>query len=94
MSRKNQVLEGKSIHRVEPIRLPKNTIVAKLLKKKPITRLGETGNFIVDYDSVGGLVLLYGKEAPTSHGFKLGLNKNEVTDVINLLKQAKALFIV
>jgi len=93
MSRKKQsLLESKGILSIKPISLPKNTFGAHSLKKKPITRVGETGNFIVDYDSIERLILMYGKEAPTSHGFNLGLDKNEATDVINLLKQAKTLF--
>ena len=35
---------------------------------------------------------MYGKEAPTSHGFKLGLDEDEATAIINYLKQAKTLF--
>ena len=65
---------------------------AHSLNKEHITRVGETSNFVVDYDSVERLILVYGKEAPTSHGFKLGFNKSETIAVINLLKQAKNLF--
>jgi hypothetical protein len=93
MSRTSQnLLKSKSILRVKPIRLPKKTIGTNLLKKKSITRVGETGNFIIDYDSTESLILMYGKEAPNSHGFKLGLDKREAANVIEYLKQAKTLF--
>jgi hypothetical protein len=91
MSRQN-LLESKSILRKKPTRLPKSTIGTNSLKKKPITRVGETADFVIDYDSTESLILIYGKEAPTSHGFKLGLSEDEATAVINYLKKAKALF--
>jgi hypothetical protein len=78
---------------MKPIRpLKKSTIGTNLLKKKPIARVGETGNFIIDYDSSASLILMYGKEAPTLHGFKLGLDKDEATAIIHYLKKAKTLF--
>jgi hypothetical protein len=93
MSSKTQnILESKNNISTKRTRLPKNTIGANLLKKKSITRVGETRNFIIDYDSTESLILMYGKEAPTSHGFKLGLDKREVTNIIEYLKQAKILF--
>ena len=88
MSRKSQIL----LERTKPIKLSKSTIGINSLKKKPITRVGETGNFIIDYDNTESLILMYGKEAPTSHGFKLGLDEEETTAVINHLKHAKKLF--
>lgn len=93
MSRKKQsLLESNDVLSIKPISLPKNTFGANSLKKKLVTRVGETGNFVVDYDVTERLILMYGKEASTSHGFKLGLDKNEATAIINLLKQAKILF--
>jgi hypothetical protein len=97
MSRTSQNLleekrKSKSVLNVKPIKLSKNIIYKNSLKKKSITRVGETGNFIIDFDSCERLILMYGKEAQTSHGFKLGLDKQEATAVINCLKQAKALF--
>jgi hypothetical protein len=94
MSRNRQsLLESKSILSLKPIKpFKKSTIRTNSLKKKPIARVGETGNFAVDYDSNERLILIYGKEAPTSHGFKLGLDKEETKGIINLLKQAKTLF--
>jgi|WetSurMetagenome_2_1015567.scaffolds.fasta_scaffold25937_3 hypothetical protein len=96
MSRTSQnLLEGKrkskSILNAKPIKLSKNTI-GNSLKKNSITRVGETANFIVDYDCTESLILMYGKEAPTSHGFKLGLDEDEAAAIINYLKQAKTLF--
>jgi len=93
MSKKKQsLLESNGVLSINPIRLPKNTLGAHTLKKRPITKVGETENFFVDYDSIERLILVYGKEAPISHGLKLGLDKKEATAVINLLKQAKNLF--
>ena len=93
MSRKKSALvESNGLLAIRHVKLPKKTLSVHSLKKKPVTRIGETSNFIVDYDSVEGIVLLYGKEASKSHGFKLGLDKSETTAVINLLKQAKNFF--
>jgi hypothetical protein len=93
MSRNSQnLLENKSVLRIKPNKLPKRTIDTKLVKKKPITRIGETDNFIIDYDSTESLILMFGKEAPTLHGFKLGLDEDETKAIIHYLKQAKALF--
>ncbi len=91
MSRKQQSTYESNVTPTKPIRLHK-TIIRHSPKKKHVTRVGETGNFAVDYDSVERLVLLFGKEAQTSHGIKLGLDKNEVTAVTRLLRQAKTLF--
>ena len=85
-------MESKRVLKAKPIRLPKKTFITPSLKRKQTTRVGETGNFVVDYDSSERLVLLYGKEAPSSHGFKLGLDKKETTAIINILKQAKTHF--
>jgi len=90
-SNKQSLLEPKKVHGIKPIKLNKNIFRANSLKKKRITRIGETTNFVVDYDSTESLILLYGKEAPTSHGFKLGFDKEEAAAVINLLRQAKTL---
>jgi hypothetical protein len=97
MSRTSQnLLEGKrkskSILNHKPLKIHKSDIGTNSLKKKPIRRIGETGNFFIDYDSTESLILMCGKEAPTSHGFKLGLDKNEATAIIGYLKQAKTLF--
>jgi hypothetical protein len=91
MSRQN-LLESKSILRIKPKKLPKGSISKNFLKKKPITRVGETANFVIDYDSTESIIFLYGKEAPTSHGFMLGLHKDEATAIIGCLKRAKTLF--
>ncbi len=92
MSRKNQsLLISNSVLSIKPVRRrtrAKNTFGTPLLKRKPIVRVGKTSNFVVDYDSTERLILVYGKEAPISHGFKLGLDKNEATALINLLKRA------
>lgn len=88
MSRKKQ---GAGILSIKPIGLTMTSDVHSQ-KKKPIKRVGQTGNFVVDYDSTESLILVYGKEVPASHKFKLGLDKSEATAMINLLKQAKTLF--
>jgi|WetSurMetagenome_2_1015567.scaffolds.fasta_scaffold198000_2 hypothetical protein len=75
-----------------PIRPPKHKIQKTLPKKKTTQRVGETDNFIIDCDDAEGLILLYGKEASSSHRIKLGLDKAEATAVIDYLRQAKLLF--
>ncbi len=90
-NKKQNLLESNGTLSIKPFRLSKDTFGTNSLKKKHINRVGKTDNFVVDYDYVEGLILLYGKEAATSHGFKLGLDKNEATAVIKLLKQAKNL---
>ena len=93
MSSKNQSLLVRNVNpRIKINRHPKSTIGIKSLKKKNITRVGETANFIIDYDNTEGLILMYGKEAPTSHGFKLGLDEDEAMTIIHYLKQAKTFF--
>lgn len=93
MSTKNQsLLERNRKPSIKTITHPQKTVGTYSLKKKPITKVGETDNFIIDYDSTENLILMYGKEAPTSHGFKLGLDEDEATAIIHCLKQAKALF--
>ncbi len=93
MSSKNQsLLVRKRNLPSKNIKHPKSTIYTKALKKKTITKVGETGNFIIDYDNTESLIMIYGKEAPTSHGFKLGLDEDETMAIINYLKQAKTLF--
>ena len=93
MSRKKQsLLESNDVLSIKLISLPKNTFGANSLKKKLVTRVGEIGNFIVDYDDTERLILIYGKEAQTSHGFKLGFNEDDATAIIHYLKQAKTLF--
>ena len=58
----------------------------------PVSRIGETENFIVDYDCAKKLVLVYGKENPEECTFKLGFNEDETSSIINLLMKAQPLF--
>jgi hypothetical protein len=89
---KQSLLQSKGIRSNKPISLPKNTFRKNSLKRKPISQVGETRNFVVDYDNTEKLVLVYGKESPSSHRFKLGLDEKEVSAMINLLKQSRTLF--
>lgn len=93
MSMKKQILlQRRSVPALKTKRRPKQTFVATLPNKKPVTRVGETINFIVDYDSTEKIILVYGKEALTSHGFKLGLSKDETEALMNLLAKAETRF--
>ena len=56
-------------------------------------RIGATDNFVVDYDDTHKCILVYGKEIPAECKFKLALNESETAAVINLLKQARTLFV-
>jgi hypothetical protein len=55
-----------------------------------VARIGEGKSFIVDFDCSQRKVLLYGK-ATFDSPFKLALDQNEVTTIINLLIKARAL---
>jgi hypothetical protein len=55
-----------------------------------VERIGEGKSFIVDYDSSQRKVLLYEK-ATSGPLFKLMLDQNEVTSIINLLIKARTL---
>jgi hypothetical protein len=89
MSTKSQTL---LVSKRVPIRHPKRPVRITSPKKSSIQRVGETNNFIINYDSTEGLILLYGKNASTSHKAKLGLNNVEAAAVIKHLEQAKLLF--
>ena len=67
-------------------------MVRDFLRWKHITNIGETSNFVVDYDCNKRLVILYGKEIPSECRFKLAFDEIEMTAVINLLKQARTFF--
>jgi hypothetical protein len=67
-------------------------IVREAKKPNPVSRVGETENFVVDYDSDEKLVLLYPKEMPLGYSFKLGLNKTESKSIVNLLVKAQLSF--
>ena len=84
-------MEGKHVLSV-PMKLPKSTARKSLQKKKSIRRVGTTDHFTIDYDDSESMILLYGKEAPSSHGVKLGLSEDETSDIIKKLRQAKLLF--
>jgi ribonuclease HI len=52
-------------------------------------RMGETENLIVDSDPSQEMLLLYGKEISDDIPFKLGIKKEEITTVIELLSKGK-----
>jgi len=61
-------------------------------KFNPVSKIGETENFIIDYDCVKRLVLVYGKEIPLGCSFKLGFDESETSSIINLLVKAQTFF--
>ena len=61
-------------------------------KFNPVSRIGETENFIIDYDCAKKIVLVYGKEIPAECHFKLGFDESETCSIINLLVKAQPFF--
>ena len=69
-----------------------------MMGNKLVTRIGETNNFVIDYDGNQKLAMLF--ENPTQKfqfnlqlcPIKLGFNETETTAVINLLLKARSLF--
>ena len=54
-------------------------------------RIGETENLIVDSNPSQEMLLLYGKEISEDIPFKLGIKKDEINTLIELLSKGKAL---
>ena len=54
-------------------------------------RIGESENFIIDRDKNQEMLLLYGKENYSVLPFKLGIRKEEITTIIELLSKGKAI---
>jgi len=54
-------------------------------------RIGETENLIVDSDPSQEMLLLYGKEISDDIPFKLGIKKDEINTLIELLSKGKVL---
>jgi hypothetical protein len=67
-------------------------MVRGFLRWQPITSVGETSNFSVDYDRKSKLLLVYGKEIPRDCAFKLAFNESEISAIIELLTKARTLF--
>jgi hypothetical protein len=63
-----------------------------LFKSKGTTKVGETDNFIVDFDHEEKLVIVYGKEVQAECRFKLAFDKDELTRMIDLLKKTYDFF--
>jgi len=61
-------------------------------KFNPISRIGETENFFIDYDHAKRLFFVYGKEVPVGCNFKLGFDESEISSIINLLVKAQTFF--
>jgi len=57
-------------------------------KNRDTVRVGETENFIIDKDTNQKRLLLYGKEISLL-SFKLGIKKDEITKLIELLSKGK-----
>jgi hypothetical protein len=67
-------------------------MVRGFLRWQPITSVGETTNFSVDYDRKNKLILVYGKEIPRDCAFKLAFNESETSAIIKVLTRARTLF--
>lgn len=52
-------------------------------------RIGESENFIVDRDKNNEMIFLYGKETKSILSFKLGIKKEEIQTIIDLLSKGK-----
>jgi hypothetical protein len=52
-------------------------------------RVGESENFVVEYDPDSGLMMVYEKNETAQCPFKLGLSKNEIDDIVILLVRGK-----
>ena len=61
-----------------------------VMASKDVTRLGEGKSFAVDYDGIQRLVIVYKKET-SEFQFKLAMDQNEVTAIINLLMEARTM---
>jgi hypothetical protein len=70
-------------------RISLEQMVKGLTKRKEVTRIGETGNFIVDYDSDQKIVFLYEKNSATECPFKLAFSKDEIDSIASLLFKAR-----
>lgn len=57
-------------------------------KHSEVIRVGETENFVIDKDTNQESLLLYGKEISVLT-FKLGIKKDEITKLIDLLSKGK-----
>jgi len=71
--------------------------ICRLLKKATYVmlgtervKIGEKSGFVVDYD--GKLVMLYGKEVQAPCPFKLAFDKDDIIEMIYLLKKAYDFF--
>jgi len=60
-------------------------------KHSEILRIGETENFIIDWDKNQEMLLIYGKEITGDLPFKLGIKKDEITTIIELLSKGKTI---
>jgi hypothetical protein len=67
-------------------------MVDGFLKFKQIIRVGETKNFVVDFDSQEGIVIVYGKEIAELCAFKLAFDESETKAMTELLVKAKTHF--
>jgi hypothetical protein len=52
-------------------------------------RVGESENFVVEYDTDSRLVMVYKKNETAQCPFKLGFSKNEIDDIVILLIRGK-----
>jgi hypothetical protein len=66
--------------------------MASSVKSKGTTKVGETENFIVDFDGDKKLVIVYGKEVQAECRFKLTFDKDELAKMVDLLKKTYDFF--
>ena len=60
-------------------------------KHSDLDSVGETENFIVESDKSNKMLLLYGKEISGNLPFKLGIQKDEINNIIELLSKGKTI---
>lgn len=68
---------------------PQNKYLASSKTSDDFVRIGESENFIVDTDKNNETLFLYGKEIKGILSFKLGIKKEEIQIIIDLLSKGK-----
>jgi hypothetical protein len=66
--------------------------VTSSFRAKGTIKVGETVNFVVDYDGEEKLTIVYGKEAQAECRFKMAFGKDELIRLVDLLKKTYDFF--
>ena len=64
-------------------------MVRSFRSSNQVERIGESKNFIVDFDKSQQILLLYGKESLGDCPFKIALRKEEIDSIVALLSKGK-----